>query len=334
MKKTLIALAAVAVSGAAFAQATITGGFAYGYQSTKTNTYDKVTKVLDKTGVKANGLGVDTAGITIAASEDLGGGLKAAASMSVGGFSRGNTVGGENFAMSLSGGFGTVGLSSVESGSGIRPLGSAGAPVTNMEGEVLSPAANVDILSYTAPAMGPFTIGFTAVDATGTGLGVGRSATDASSVGASLKYSAGALSVALDYGDWNNKAVTAAVDNRTRLSAKYDAGMLAVGAGWDSRNLVGGGTNVQTIVGVSVPMGALTVGAVSVRNKTQNSKDYVVGTTANVAAATLNVTKSGTSVGASYALSKRTSVTASVANWKVTGEAGQNSTTVLLNHSF
>ena len=313
MKKTLIALAAVAVSGAAFAQATITGGFAYGYQTAK-----------NAAGVTTSGLGMDTAAITISASEDLGGGLKAAGSMSVGGLARGATVGGENMSLSLSGGFGSVMMGAVESGSGIRPLGSAGAPVTNMEGEVLSGAVNIDIVKYTFPKMGDFTFSVNTVDQTGTGLGVGRSSGNTTSVGAGVNYASGALAVAADYTDWNSNAAYPTPDNRVRLSAKYDLGVAAVGAGWDSRNHVGAGTNVQTIVGVSVPMGALTLGAVVVSNDTKNH-----ATAAN------NVKKTGNSLGLSYALSKRTSVTASTARWKsAAGAATESSTTVLVNHSF
>jgi hypothetical protein len=56
------ALAAVAVTGGAFAQAVMTGSLAYGYRSTQTTA-----------GVTASGMGVDGASIDFAVAEDIEG---------------------------------------------------------------------------------------------------------------------------------------------------------------------------------------------------------------------------------------------------------------------
>ncbi|MEY3782232.1 MAG: hypothetical protein RIS97_410, partial [Pseudomonadota bacterium] len=78
MKKTLLALAVVAASGAAFAQsATLSGSYAFGYQS-----------ATSAAGVRTAGIGTDTAAIALVATEDLGGGLKATAKVSLGGMMR------------------------------------------------------------------------------------------------------------------------------------------------------------------------------------------------------------------------------------------------------
>jgi predicted porin len=69
MKKTLIAMAAVAVAGVASAQVAITGNVTYGYSVSDT----------------ASGFGTDGASLNFAASEDLGGGLSIAASMGIDG---------------------------------------------------------------------------------------------------------------------------------------------------------------------------------------------------------------------------------------------------------
>jgi predicted porin len=85
MKKTLLALAIVAASGAAFAQsATLSGAYVFGYQSTKV------------AGVRTAGIGTDTAAIALTASEDLGGGLKATARVSLGGMMRDGAGTGED----------------------------------------------------------------------------------------------------------------------------------------------------------------------------------------------------------------------------------------------
>ena len=67
MKKTLVALAALAATGA-FAQVTITGNLAMGYA---------VATNVANGGGDVSGLGVDTSEIDFAATEDLGGGVKA-----------------------------------------------------------------------------------------------------------------------------------------------------------------------------------------------------------------------------------------------------------------
>ena len=105
MKKTLIALAVLTVSGASFAQATITGNYTFGF-----------TSDTDNTGLVKNGLSTDTAAIQFGASEDLGGGLKASAKVSFGGAARGSMVGGEDAYLQLEGGFGKVKMGSMESG--------------------------------------------------------------------------------------------------------------------------------------------------------------------------------------------------------------------------
>jgi hypothetical protein len=82
MKKTLIALAAVAslaTSGAAFAQATISGFMAAGYQ-----TYTSGGAATSSMG----GFGVDTAELYITAKEDMGGGMTAGGTMGIGGLER------------------------------------------------------------------------------------------------------------------------------------------------------------------------------------------------------------------------------------------------------
>jgi len=340
MKKTLIALAAVAVSGAAFAQATITGSFAYGYQATTThkaavggvwvnqagavvttkpaatekNVQTVRAPVTAANSVKESGFGVDTAAITIAASEDLGGGLKASASMAIGGLTRGDTPAGEDFKVVLSGGFGSILLGQIEIGSGIRGLGTAGAPVNNMEGEVLGAATSgTDIIKYTAPKMGAITLSASLTEGKGLANGLSKGQSSAVTVGAA--YSANGLTASIDTTNWDKDATV--YDNRYRVAAKYDMGAVAVGVGYEDINNVGTGTTKFTVMGVSAPMGAVTVGAATV-TKEVTGKAKV----------------SGNTVGVSYALSKRTSLSANTASWKTAGAASENKSTVLLAHSF
>ncbi len=167
-------MAAVAVAGAASAQVTITGGIAYGWQSSTesvtavdgsyiqgdgTVSGTESTSVLRApvTGgdrVERAGFGVDTASVTFAANEDLGGGMSVSGSMTIGNINRSGSITGENYAMTLNAGsMGPFSFQNVEIGSGIRGIGSAGAPVNNMEGEILGAAGNGNIAKYTFPAM-------------------------------------------------------------------------------------------------------------------------------------------------------------------------------------
>jgi hypothetical protein len=315
----------VAVAGAASAQVTLSGGFAYGYQSTKSSTA-AVAAVAQSAGVlgnvaaaategvKASGFGVDTASFTMSASEDLGAGLTLSGAMTLGGITRGDTPTGENFTMALSGGFGSLLLGQIEIGSGIRGLAQAGAPVNNMEGEILGAASKgTDIVKYTAPKMGDFTISASHTETKG--LATGMTSGQSTAFTAGVAYASGPVAVSIDTTNWSEDA---AADSRYRVSGSYNLGVVKVGAGRENITMLDNTHTKYTMVGVSAPLSAnVTVGAVS-------AKKDVNG-----------VTKSGNSVGVSYALSKRTSVSANTASWEgASANVKDKKTTVLLAHSF
>jgi predicted porin len=306
MKKTLIALAAVAVTSTAMAQVTLSGGFAYGYQSTKTNNVD------------AKGFGVDTAAFKMAVSEDLGGGMKLSAAMALGGVARTNQTVGEDFTMVLSGGFGSLLVGQIEIGSGIRGLAQAGAPVNNMQGEILSGATpGWDIVKYTSPTMGGAKLSASYVENGTGGLASGSSSGQKTSVTVGVDYAAGPLAAKIDMTNWSDSV---SGDSRVRVAASYDLGMVKIGYGIDDTKQVD--TTAQntklSMFGISAPLSpSVTVGAVSV-------KEDKAG-----------VTRNGSSVGVSYALSKTTSLSANTASWDMTGQTAKDKkTTVLLAHSF
>jgi len=338
MKKTLIALATLAaVSGTAFAQSSVslTGGIAYGYQST-TTTADAVAStaasetaayvpgVAAKNNAKASGFGMDTAAIKLTVTEDLGGGLKATGVITAAGMARGNAVTGEDMSLTVAGGFGSVLVGQIEIGSGIRGLAQAGAPVNNMEGEVLAAAsAGTDIVKYSAPAINGITFSGSLTENKGiaTGLEAGATNVGASAYTVGAAYANGPLNVSIDTTNWNSEAATGKADSRYRLSANYNLGVATVGAGMENQKLVGGATNKYSMIGVSAPFGAVTVGAAFVKNDTSATAG----------------TKTGSTFGASYALSKRTSLNAHYATWEAAeanGAAKNKKTTLLLAHSF
>ena len=75
MKKSLIALAVLAASGASFAQVSVTGNLTYGYQSTTMATANGAATT------EMGGMGAETAKVVFTAKEDLGGGYAATATM-------------------------------------------------------------------------------------------------------------------------------------------------------------------------------------------------------------------------------------------------------------
>ena len=75
MKKTLIALAALAVSGAAFAQVTMTGLVGFGFQKSASQTKSNANI--------GSGMATVDGTINFTANEDLGGGMRAIASTEI-----------------------------------------------------------------------------------------------------------------------------------------------------------------------------------------------------------------------------------------------------------
>ncbi len=300
MKKTLIALAVLAASGASFAQATITGNYTFGYSQQSGG------------GVaQTSGIGTDTAAIQFGASEDLGGGMKAEAKVSFGGSQRGNAVTGEDAFVKLSGGFGALTLGTIESGNGLLAIGSSGASGYGLDGKVIGGPANIDIIGYALPLSSAFTLGASYVDR-GTASGSNSTGLGAGSTGAAgeqpswtlgVTYAAGPLAAKLDATQWGRQDDTAVTNatakNRYRLSAGYDFGVARLSAGYSNRTTTTNATDTETLVGVKVPVGAVTFGVDFAQRTFTGLQDV-----------------NGYSLGAAYSLSKRTSVSASLASWK------------------
>jgi predicted porin len=318
MKKTLIALAAVAVSSAAMAQVTVSGKYAVAYTSTES-----------AAGVKANGFGTTDGDVVFTAAEDIGAGMKAGASLAikvrgresavtatstakdaagvaydgtitttVSGASSSSSINGRDATVYLQGGFGRITLGTIEAGNGIIGRASAGAGIIGQDnGVTLDGAGNVDMMSLSLP-IGAVTATVMLIDSIGNptagGMQGAAATQDATLVG--LAYAAGPISAGVDhtaYGQ-NSVAAAAATDARTRMSVSYDLGVAKVGAGYQTKETVARVADKQMMFGVTVPMGAVTLGAnYATRDNDNNALDA-----------------SGYEVGGSYAFSKRTSLAA------------------------
>jgi len=331
-------LAAVAVSSAAMAQVTVSGKLRFAYEATDGT-------AINETKTETNGLRVTDGDFVLTASEDLGQGMKATATMHVLSRGRDTSISGRDASITLSGGFGSVTVGAVEAGNGIIGLGGAGAPVYGMDGwsltcdgvkdfvaymteadgstlekarasnlsscGVIDGGSNVNILSYTSPSFNGITFTANMTDSTSAGgMEDASKAADGKTVG--VRYSAGPLAAALDTTRQSqNSATDLTTKSRTRLSASYDLGVAKLGFGYQTRKSfeADADTNKQTLVGVSVPMGAITLGM----NYAIHKEGDIKGT--------------GTDLGAKYDLSKRTYVAFHYQNvkYKFDGESlGKN----------
>lgn len=316
MKKTLIAIAAVALAGSAFAQSSVTlsGKFGYAYESNKS------------AGVKTNGFGTTDGNVTFAATEDLGGGLKASASMDVRVRGRGNAdegvkVGGRDATIALSGGFGTVLMGAIEWGNDVVGVGSAGAPTHGLDGAVLLGGINTDIARYVSPDMGGLQVYGSLIDsfsAPGAG-GMQKLSTLQDGVQFGLTYNAGPVSAMGEFTKLDGNSVAANDLKVTRLAASYDLGVAKLGAGVEIVDPTGPGKTTGTILGVSMPVGkALSIGATYGRSKPSNG----------------TATK-GFELGAQYDLSKRTNVQVAYQSVDVPLQSSDNTALrIRLMHNF
>jgi predicted porin len=339
MKKSLVALAVMAAAGAVSAQSvTLSGEYAFGYKNGRPAAGVGI--------LKQAGFGTDTAGIKFEATEDLGGGLKAKASVSAGGLARGTGVSGEDAAISLAGGFGTILLQTAESGNGLRQRAEAGAPVFNFEGEVFGAASNIDEVRYTSPSFDGFK-GYAsyvdrgdittfdtstppkAIPNAGLGLGSQGKTVGQPTIGFGALYANGPIDARADI-TVSRRRLSTLVDtnnntNRFRISGSYDFGVVKLGAGFSSQgkeatSLVGTTTTtanaknankvVETALGISAPLGPVTVGAFYAKSK-QNASDIP-----SLAFKDAGSNKTGFSFGLKYDFSKRTFLTSNIASWK------------------
>lgn len=311
MKKSLIALAVLAASGAALAQSSVT---LYGRIDTSVGSI-KDSAAADSKAVTKVFSGGD-GGLTsprwgMRGSEDLGGGLKANFQLESRFFSDAGTLDGVQFKgaswVGLSGGFGTLRL-----GRGttvyddVRALSissnvfdSAFTPTNNgvykSGGDYASRFDNM--VTYLTPSMGGFYAGLNfSLDE--------NAATKADKMAFNAGYKAGPLHVALGYQDEKTSA------SYTGLSGSYDFGMASVSAGFNMRDAdTGGADDTEYTVGVNVPFGAVAVSAGFASSKTE------VGSTTTGKA-------SGFALGATYALSKRTKAYAGFRSVEVKNGAG------------
>jgi len=297
MKKTLIALAVLAASGASFAQSNVTlsGGYGLTLGSTKTGATSTGTQTTRQTG-----------NLNFAGTEDLGGGLKAGfqlqtsigahatTSLNVtGAAAAATTLGDRGANVTLSGGFGTAflgrGASAVRSlwgsvgdvsqmpvQSGLSAGNSVGADADkggDVAARVIYGDAYSNYVAYATPAFNGLTasIALAAVD--------GSTSSTKDTLSYSLNYANGPLAVGFNLTDSKQVAAGNAYTQDTSttaakgyvpavgayklntLAASYDLGVAKVGVTYQTISLATG-TNPgdATAITANIPMGAGSIG--------------------------------------------------------------------------
>lgn len=275
MKKTLIALAAVAATGASFAQVTMAGNIGVSWQQSP-------VIVAANNGQHVQGLAIQDGEIYVTATEDMGGGWGATAR---GGWTmrgRTNPVVDRDATVSLKTPAGVVTAGALRSCGNITNQALSGVVTgtfySGNEGNNFVPldkCSLVDVVAFAtklsdvnlALTYGEFESGIPGTSGNDRGNGTGITFTDVSA-----QYTMGALFVGLDWTHFNATAINyqganqaaatgaalVPVDgvDRYRLYAKYDAGFARFAAGYQVKATAAD----QYAASVAVPVGNFTFG--------------------------------------------------------------------------
>jgi len=356
MKKSLIALAALAAVGAASAQSsvTISGRVAAGHQTDLSVPHASASTVANvqqlggsTTAVsqistngqqrKGTGLALMDTTLRISAVEDLGGGLRANFLFTVEGSRefRGAAITRADSGIGLTGPFGEIGYSNTRSSDA---LASVVSPAVYLADSVYDASGilargGIDTLTYQTPQLAPglrLAAAYVenqdgAVNPPGTyTTTAGYAAANAKTYVLGATYTQGPMRLVIQHKTKHTNALASSgmtTKANTELFARYDLGVAAIALGYDGAERTGTSNasagvfastaNAQafnnnfakaaTGVSVTVPLGALSVGAQHFKRGTAKMTDF----------------------GAVYSLSKRTAITAAVG--KKSGLANDNS---------
>jgi predicted porin len=317
MKKTLIALAAVAVSSAAMAQVTVDGSIDTAIGKIETSTNATGTVVKTDVGNQMVSGGMFGSRLRFGGAEDLGGGLKASFLLdhrfsSDTGVSTTPGFTGNSW-VAVSGGFGTVTLGRSATAYAVADdlaASSAAGDTNNFTPDAMPGAAtsnsNQNQIKYASPSFS----GVSVAVSRGFDETVEAGSKDTNSF--SLMYKTGPFSAA--YGQQS-----AGGGDITNISAAYDLGVASVSFGTSTLKQevsgVKGNKTTGNTLGVTVPMGAISLSAAYGSNEVKTAAGVKVSD------------KSGIGLLATYSLSKRTTVYGGMLNQDETTVTGNVKTT-------
>jgi len=358
MKKTLVAVAALAAATGAMAEVTISGFIDQAYNTTRSTTAAGVSSTI--TSIGSNAIGQDSIGFAV--SEDLGNGITAFGALNLitnVTTGSGTVTGDAGSGVGIKGAFGTLGFgqgySLVWKTTAASDASGWGTGVGNVHG-VGAGSNGGNGIGYTLPefmpglslsiekAQGETTTrqgDYQGMQATYTAGGfmasyaTGQYKAKGTAVLAAIARSTSSAAASAQTGEWtdipaigDNAATTELVTAGSKssisaLTITYDFGMGKVFGGYNT-NQSGGNTNQtqnSSTIGLSVPFGAMSVGIA------QSSASY-----RSTDASTSTV--SGTRVLAKYAFSKRTNGYVQYGTAKVSAGASATGNGIGLTHSF
>jgi predicted porin len=318
MKKTLVALAVLAASGASFAQVTLTGLAGMSFEKNASGAKDSA------------GFGIPDLFLVFTSSEDLGGGMSLTASIGTDlGATRNGADTRKDLTLVTKGSFGAVTLRSVEAGNNAEQFSGAvslpnATDSTATAYKSLTAHSNVKGIKYASPSFSGFTVEgaysqYEQNTANTSSPAITNTAANGYLTGTNLaiKYAAGPLAVAYGH-TWYNASIQGAAtfaDNaKDDLGVSYDAGVAKVGFGWMQTSSAAfptpGAVTPTIVASVAVPLGKITLGL-----------DYAYKSGTTPAADSITYT----AVGVKYDLSKTSWVNVSAGgfNGYTTFPAGQ-----------
>ena len=324
MKKTLVAVAAMAAVTGAMAQATIYGVIDQAYQSTKLTAGANTTKTTAIANTWNGSL------IGFKAAEDLGSGMKAYAQYEMGvsvDQTDASPIENRNSFVGMSGGFGSVQIGRQYNFAFFNAISNDPFSFTGASGYAVGyggpggASRTSNMIAYTAPSFVP-----------GVGIQVGKAMGETASLNGAPKtndstsygvtYAAGALYAGIT-GETITAATaaapTAAKTKNSTTTITYDLGMAKVGYGL-GKTTTGTDYNKGNAFSITVPVGALTLAYSSGDRKAKTG-------------AAAEVTTKVSQYGAIYALSKRTSTYLQTGKQSATATS-TNITAIGLRHDF
>jgi hypothetical protein len=322
MKKTLVALAAVAATGGAMAQAVMTGYIAFGYASATTSA-----------NATTSGMGMDDAEINFAISETIDGVGKLSAGMGFTNGGKDNAAVGNDAKITLTTASGTAVTMGTTKGASYL-TGGVAAVGTNynwdLSGKLFSSRTINDAISVKVPVADGISVSVAhaeaAVSSYWTGSGASGNGTEQRYNTVSVDYASGALAANAGYRSYDNTtaASTSSSNARNRASVSYDLGAAKIGVGYESTQYMYGNTKTDSLFGVNVPLsGALNVGAQMAQSSTSGN-----ATAAN------NYNRNGMLLVANYNLSKQTYLVANYYSYDAGGTQNATGYGVFLYKGF
>ena len=288
MKKSLLALASLAVCAGAYAEVSITGEITYGYQSSFNGASPALARDAARTSLgyaqlsgkggnpvgDSSGFGVDTSVINFTSTEDLGGGYKATAKLGFDGVTRAG-VAGNDLSLALLTPVGQLMMETYKPEDYLTGTFNVAGAGTGLDGRVIGDRDYKDSIGFTTK-LGPVYVGYSHYEAgnpagttTPTLLGLGTGAAGApATVGQrinslSFTYVDGGLVANFNYLSYDNRTDGLDISRKDVLRAgvKYEAGAWKVGGGVSQGNLMSGATIKEATVSGAYTIGSFTLGA-------------------------------------------------------------------------